>query len=159
MNKIDPKPQNTRENLLRGNDMKNNHQCHTCTVEIGDQQHYPNYHLHKREWGDQITSKIAALFVWYGRGGNLTNVFFDMFKIAVYMGILADLSHRYLGVNIPIKFLPPFIISYVVAMTLIGWLDTKIGIYKKENNYRNKTLTPFFEEMSEGIKRIENKIK
>lgn len=104
----------------------------------------------------KLMEGLAKFLLRYGRGSSLVSFFTSMARDVVYLGIIIDLSYRYLNFSIPPKIIPILVVGAVVVYYILGYVDEKVGFWKFQNRYANKELNPLFDEMHRDIKEIKD---
>lgn len=101
---------------------------------------------------------IARIYLRYNRGYGLVSVATIVLREVVYLGILMDLSWRYLHLKFPPQAIVILVLGAMVFYYILGLLDEKIGFWKTQNDISNRDLTPFFKELEKKIDEINKKI-
>ena len=105
--------------------------------------------------------KIARLKQLFSRGQGWLYIGKDMAMLFIGIWVVEDLLKRW---GIPIQpwfvyFYPLVPIGYVVACTLVGYLDEQRGIWKEEARYGyTKEVNPIAKEWDEMIRELHEQI-
>jgi len=105
-----------------------------------------------------IAEFLAKFYLRYGRGTTLIDWIQAIFKAFVYFGGSIALIKYQFGVNIPPKLIIVFIPVWFIACYVIGYIDEKVGFWKFQNKYASQDLNPWGQEVSEQLKKIEEKL-
>ena len=106
---------------------------------------------------------LAKFYLRYGRGNGLINPLLDVFQFGTLGILLIDkmnevLFLRYFNFSIPIYIVAICIPVFILTLYFLGLYDEKLGFWKFQNSYNAKELTPFWDEMSQKLERIDKKI-
>ena len=107
----------------------------------------------------KITNALAKFRLRWSRGYGLVDFFFvTPLRLFVYLSGMVVLLDLKFGIKVSGYWILGGI-GILMSAYFIGWLDEKWGFWKAENSYQQKDLTPFFQEISEKVDRIAEKVK
>lgn len=98
-----------------------------------------------------MKKRIAKFYVRYGRGESLLNIVIELIKVTVYFGALQYIMKDWFGIILGKNFAIAAVLVYTLLCYIAGYLDEKYGIWKLQNDYSAKELTPFFAEIERKI--------
>ena len=101
---------------------------------------------------------LTKFYLRIGRGHGLVSFVANSFQNIVYLGALQYLVKEWFGIEINKELLIGLGFLFEASCYFIGWIDEKIGFWKFENTYNFTELNPFFVEMNDRMKRIEEKL-
>ena len=106
----------------------------------------------------ELAEFLAKFYLRIGRGAGLSNFIIDGVKMCIYVGGGIIILQSRFGIILTNWFIPVSGILYTIGCYMLGWIDERVGFWKKQNDYSSKQLTPFFEKMGDKIDFIYNNL-
>lgn len=106
--------------------------------------------------GTRVMWSIARGKVFYERGDSWLSKLRNIMSIVFYIVAGQAVLERYTPIRIDLMFFAVVLpIGYVIGNLVIGYLDFKYGIMKKEAVFGTREVNPFIEELDKKVTRIE----
>ena len=97
---------------------------------------------------EKIREYLATLKISYDRGGSLTNLVRNVVMFAMAFKVY----------NIPTIFTIVLAVGISVGFIGIGYLDTKYGIFSKEQETMTGKINPHLKKVSDDLAEIKQKL-